>query len=100
MKTYLVLVVLFLFVLASFAQSRSASEHRPAVVKSEGGWNKADSENAPTSNAQTIAEGIVFSTNSDGIFITLPKAVGNVFGWHFYNLAQSRWQCKTFLAYR
>jgi hypothetical protein len=78
MKLYLFLVVLFIFVLAGFAQNKSASEHRPAVAKSEAGWNKAESENAPTSNAQTIAEGIVFSTNSGGIYITLPKAVGNV----------------------
>jgi len=77
MKTNLFLVVLCFFVLTIQAQNKSASEHRPAVAKTEA-WNKADSENAPTSNAQTIAEGIVFSTNSDGIFITLPKAVGNV----------------------
>jgi len=78
MKTYLFIVILCFFVLAAWAQNKSASEHRPAVVKSEAGWNKSDNENTQGNNAQTIAEGIVYSTNSEGIFITLPKAVGNV----------------------
>ncbi len=78
MKTYLFLFVPLFFVLAISAQNRNTSEHRPAVVKSEATWNKTDNENTPGGNTQTIAEGIVFSTSSEGIYITLPKAVGNV----------------------
>ncbi len=78
MKTNLLLALILLFVLSTQAQNKSASDHKPTVVKTDAGWNKSESDNAPSGNAQTIAEGIVFSTNSDGIFITLPKAVGNV----------------------
>ncbi len=78
MKTYFILLMLFLFVFAGTAQNKSTSEHRPAVVKSDATWNKTESESSASGNTQTIAEGIVFSTNSEGIFITLPKSVGNV----------------------
>jgi len=78
MKWCFLHILLFTIVLMLQAQNKSTSEHRPAVIKLEAGWNKSESENTPSSNAQTIAEGIVFYTNSDGIFITLPKAVGNV----------------------
>lgn len=78
MKTLFLHIALFLFVLAVGAQNKSATDHRPAVVKSESGWNKSENDNQQTGTSQTVADGIVFSTNSDGIFITMPKAVGNV----------------------
>lgn len=77
MKTSLLYIALFLFVLAVYAQNKSA-DHKPTVVKSESGWNKQDSDNQQNGTTQTVADGIVFSTNSDGILITMPKAVGNV----------------------
>lgn len=78
MKTLLFYVSLFLFVLAANAQNKSASDHRPTVVKSESGWNKTDNDTQQGGNVQTATDGIVFSTNSEGILITLPKAIGNV----------------------
>lgn len=82
MKLRCILAVLsVLFVLLGtnqiFAQQKNATEHKSAVIKTEQTWSKPDSESAQT-NTQSIVDGITYSTTQNGIFITMPKAVGNV----------------------
>lgn len=78
MKTNTLLFLLFLFALTVTAQNKNNAEHRPAIVKSEAGWNKSDNESQQANNSQTVMDGITFSTSQEGIYITLPKSTGNV----------------------
>jgi len=75
-----------LFILGAFlaglltlsAQNKTTSDHKTSVVKADANWNKSDADTSPANNTQTVADGIAYSTTSEGIFIVMPKAVGVV----------------------
>ena len=78
MKTSIFIFSFLLFVMTFTAQNKSNADHRPMVIKGDAGWPKSDNENQQVNNTQIIADGIIFSSNQQGIFITLPKSTGNV----------------------
>ncbi|MDO9154769.1 MAG: hypothetical protein Q7U47_13875 [Paludibacter sp.] len=77
MKQLFLFILLIVFTLSTLAQNKSTTDSRPLVVKPESNWNKQENEN--NQNQQiTTADGISFSTNSEGIFITLPTASNSI----------------------
>ncbi|MFZ4583441.1 MAG: T9SS type A sorting domain-containing protein [Paludibacter sp.] len=78
MKTNILICCLLFFVMTNTAQNKNNTDHRPMVIKSDAGWNKSDNDNQQVTNTQTLADGIIFSSNQQGIYITLPKSAGNV----------------------
>ena len=54
-------------------------EPRSTVVKPDATWTKSDNETTPTTNQIiSIAEGISYSTSSEGILLIMPKASSNI----------------------
>jgi hypothetical protein len=78
MKTSIFILSIFLFVLNVTSQNKNISDRRPTVLKTDAGWNKSENDFQQSSNKQTIADGIIFSSTNEGIFITLTKVSGNV----------------------
>lgn len=74
LKFYILLLAPFLLLTA---QNKSVDQRVP-VVKQESTWNKNANEQSSQTAAQTIAEGVAYSTNKDGIAITIARATGNV----------------------
>lgn len=71
------IVILSLCVLPAVAQNKQ-NEQRPTVVKQDASWNKNYPESNPSNGNQTLAEGIVYSTNQNGIYITISKSSENI----------------------
>jgi hypothetical protein len=61
-----------------FAQQKNTTDHKSSVVKSEAAWSKSEAESSQSATTQIVVDGITYSTTQNGIFITMPKAVGNV----------------------
>jgi len=78
MKQYLLILFGLAFTLTLFADGKVAGDTRTSVVKVDNGWNKQDNDVQPGNNTQTATDGITYFTNSEGIYITLPKATSNV----------------------
>jgi len=79
MKRIILLLISFVFIAHNYADNKSTGDPRTPVVKTESSWNKSDNETPSGTNNQTIAvDGITFSSTSEGIYITLPKATSNV----------------------
>lgn len=76
MKLKLILI-LILNTLLLAAQNKQ-TEQRPAVVKQDASWNKTYNEQTPSNGSQTITEGIILSTNQNGILITISKSNENI----------------------
>ncbi|HRZ97918.1 MAG TPA: hypothetical protein P5084_10195 [Paludibacter sp.] len=64
--------------MSTFAQNKSTGDSRPAVVKQENNWNKNETENQQNLPTTTIVDGVTYSANTEGIFITLPKATNSI----------------------
>jgi len=77
-NSILIFLIFFYFVLNVLADNKNTGDQRPLVQKIENGWNKIENELPSITNLQTIADGISYSANSDGIYIILPKATNNV----------------------
>lgn len=77
-NSILIFLIFFCFVLNVLADNKNTGDQRPLVQKIENGWNKIENESPSITNLQTIADGISYSANSDGIFIILPKSTNNV----------------------
>lgn len=77
---YRVILFIFInsFILSAFAQNKSTGESRPAVVKQESNWNKPETENTQNLQATTTVDGVTYSANTEGIFLTLPKATNSI----------------------
>jgi len=61
-----------------FADGKNPGDPRTTVGKPEGSWNKQDNDTPTSTNVQSIADGITYSTTAEGIFLVLPKATSNV----------------------
>ena len=77
---YNVLVLIFIFFGGSCLLFASGpDEPRTGVTKPDANWSKSESETTPIVNPIiNIAEGISYSTTSEGILLIMPKASSNI----------------------
>lgn len=78
MKPCFLIIFLTVFITPFYAQNKNSGDSRPATeVKQESTWNKSENENNQN-NLITTVDGVTYSTNADGISLTLPKATNSI----------------------
>jgi hypothetical protein len=77
-RLILLIVFVITFIYSAGGQNKSSVDSRPSVEKQESNWNKSETENIQNSQASSTVDGVTYSANADGIFITLPKATSSI----------------------
>ena len=77
-RLFFLFVFVSTFIFSAFAQNKSSGDQRTSVEKQESNWNKSETENTQNLQTTSTVEGVTYSSNADGIFITLPKATSSI----------------------